>query len=380
MSALIDQRTFDLGDERARKLLDACIRVFATPHTARQIILAAGLPEAEFPWGAASMADIWPRALELAAPAGLLRALVEGAARHPETEAHPVFGYLLTEKPSPREADPCSAYLVAHRQRTFMNRLTFRSTLRRMVRGEGGRVLAVQGADGSGKTHSWFLIAHVLGSHPVRCCRIRAGEYHPLVRVVDIGAILREELGWDISLDTNTSEDSQARSLVNQIKRVVNDEHLTSVLDQRRGRESRPAGHWLVIDDSMSVRFTEPALRALTRLVAGVVEGELADRLRIVLLAYDGWLPVDLRSYVSCEELGPLTGKDLHDYVHAVAKETGTPPDFDEVARIANELSGLSGGADIVADAPLRMTDRMQLEIAKWACARYELSGGARDR
>ncbi|MBU5943257.1 MULTISPECIES: effector-associated domain EAD1-containing protein [unclassified Streptomyces] len=365
MAALIDERAFNLDDERAKNLLRALSAVYGNKHTARQIILGAGLQEADINWDT-SMADVWPDALETAALTGRLRALVERAAEDPNTHAHPVFQYLLTEETSPREADPCSAYLVNNRQRAFFNRLTFRKTLHDMVQGGGNRVLAVQGLRRSGRTHSWYLIAHVLDSHRVNRRRIRMKDYYSPAGVADIGDTLRELFGWDISIDSNTSEDSQARSLVHQIENLMNGE-------QRDCRAQN--GHWLVIDDSQRVRFTEPALRALTRLVTAVVEEEMADRLRIVLLAYDGWLPSDLRPYVSHEEFGAITGKDLHDYVRAVAKETGHPTDPDLADRLADELSSRSGGGRVTADDPLPMTDGLQREAASWAREQYARGG-----
>ncbi|MGW7210569.1 effector-associated domain EAD1-containing protein [Streptomyces sp. NPDC054837] len=222
MPALIDERSFNLDDERARNLLKALVAVYGTQAAARQIIAGAGLREGEINWGQ-SMADVWPEALELAAPAGRLRALVQVAAEDPNTRAHPVFHYLLTEETAAAEVDPCTAYLVANRQRAFFNRLKFRTTLHHMVEGAGGRVLAVEGERQTGRTHSWYLIAHVLNSHRVNSRRVRMRDFYSPVGVADIGATLRELFGWNITLDPNTSEDSQSRSLVNQIKHLLNE-------------------------------------------------------------------------------------------------------------------------------------------------------------
>ncbi|MFF7445559.1 MULTISPECIES: effector-associated domain EAD1-containing protein [unclassified Streptomyces] len=367
MPALLDERSFNLDDHRAQTLLKALVTVYSTQPAARQVIAGAGLRAGDINWGQ-SMADVWPEALELAAPAGRLRALVTWAADDPNTRGHPVFGYLLSEETSPAEADPCTAYLVSNRQRAFFNRLKFRTALHHMVEGAGGRVLAVEGERQSGRTHSWYLIAHVLDSHRVNSRRIRMRDYYSPVEVADIAATLKELFGWNITLDLNTSEDSQSRSLVNQIQHLLNEEHRTSQV---------LTGHWLVIDDSQSVRFTEPALRALIRLVTAVIEEEMADRLRIVLLAYDGWLPADLRPYVTHEQFAPLTGKDLHDYVRAVAKEAGSPVDSEQADQLVNELSSLSGCGPVTAEAPLPMSDRLQLAAASWGRDQYD-RGGAR--
>ncbi|MET7455816.1 effector-associated domain EAD1-containing protein [Streptomyces sp. NPDC005574] len=365
MSALIDEYAFNLDDERARTLLRALIAVYGSAQRARQLILSAGLREADVNWHS-GMADVWPEALEKAAPAGLLRALVEKAAKDPNTKGHPVFEYLLSEETSSPESDPCSTHLVNNRQRAFIDRVAFRATLHGMINGDGNRVMAVQGRRRSGRTHSWYLIAHVLDSHGVNRRRIRMSDYGTPVRVADIGHTLREMFGWNLSVDPNTSEDSQARSLVNQIGNVMSEQRAVGA----------GVGHWLVIDDSQSVRFTEPALRALTRLVSAVVEEEMADRLRIVLLAYDGWLPDDVQSYVSHEEFSPLVGKDLHDFVLAVAEEAGRPIDPDQVDHLANELSSRAGGGHIAADAPLLMTDGLQRAAASWARDQFACGGG----
>ncbi|MFJ6083200.1 effector-associated domain EAD1-containing protein [Streptomyces sp. NPDC092369] len=356
MPALIDERSFNLDDERARNLIRALVTVYSTQPAARQVIVGAGLCEGDINWGQ-SMADVWPEALELAAPAGRLRALVQLAAKDPNTQAYPVIHYLLTEEASAAEADPCTTYLVANRQRAFFNRLQFRTILRQMVEGAGGRVLAVEGERQTGRTHSWYLIAHVLESHRVNNRRISMDDFYSPVTVADIGDTLRELFGWDITLDLNTSEDSQSRSLVNQIKHLLNDEHRTGQV---------MAGHWLVIDDSQSVRFTEPALRALIRLVTAVIEEEMADRLRIVLLAYDGWLPSHLAPYVAHQQFAPLTGKDLHDYVQAVTKEAGSPVDSEQADQLVNELSSQAGCGPVTADALLPMSDSLQLVAASW--------------
>ncbi|MEU3945382.1 effector-associated domain EAD1-containing protein [Streptomyces sp. NPDC029526] len=361
MTALLDEGAFHLDDKRAKELLKALTAVYPERRTARELIVGAGLRAADIHWDTC-MADVWPEALEKAAAGGHLRTLVARAASDVNTAAYPVFEYLLTEEPSAPEAEPSAAHLVSNRQRAFFNRVSFRSTLHQMVTGEGKRVLAVQGPRRVGRTHGWYLIAHVLGSHRVDCRRIRMSDYLSPARVKDIADTLQELFGWPLTIDPHTSEDSQARRLVHLIEHQMN--------GARDGCDAKD-GHWLVIDDSESVRFTEPALRALTRLVTAVVEDEMADRLRIVLLAYDGWLPSDLYPYVSHEEFGPLLGRDLHAYVAAVTREAGRPADDEEVLGLANELSNSAGGGDVVADAPLPVPDRLQVAAASWAREQY---------
>ncbi|MEU0074216.1 hypothetical protein ABZ027_32465 [Streptomyces sp. NPDC006332] len=148
--------------------------------------------------------------------------------------------------------------------------------------------------------------------------------------------------------------------------------------ERRNGRAH--SAHWLVLDDSESVRFTEPALRAVAELVTAVVEEEMADQLRIVLLAYDGWLSADLHPYVSWEDLEPIRGKDLHDYFIAVAEDTGRPIDAEQADRLVADMAGQAGEGGFSPDAPLRMTEEVQRAAACWARDRYAKCGENDDR
>jgi hypothetical protein len=371
MRALLDEPVFPFEDIRARKLLQALLTIYANKDTALPLALSAGIAEAEARWDQGMM-DAWPRVLEETARDGRLRRLVEKAAQDPNTAGWAVFGYLLSEEPDASEADPCAAHLINSRQRAFINRRTLRALLQEMLSGQGNRVLAVRGDQHTGRTYTWYLIQHVLASRGIDYCRIQMGKYLAPVAVTDIANNLSEQFReWNVSVDQYTSEDSQALSLVNQIKGLMRDE-------RRNGRAR--GGHWLVFDDSESVRFTEPALRAVAELVTAVVEEEMADQLRIVLLAYDGWLSADLQGYVSCENLEPIKGKDLHDYFLAVAEEAGSPIDADQADRMARDLAGGAHDGALALEAPLRMTEDLQLAAARWARDQYGKCGENGDR
>ncbi|MFJ8062988.1 effector-associated domain EAD1-containing protein [Streptomyces sp. NPDC096142] len=371
MRPLLDEPVFPLDDTRAQMLLKGLMKVYANQRSALPLALSAGLEEYEANWDK-SMFDVWPQVLEKAARRGKLRRLVELAAQDPNTHGWPVFGYLAAEGPDVPEADPCFAHLISGRQRAFIDRRTLRALLQEMLSGQGNRVLAVRGDQHTGRTYTWYLIQHVLAGSDIDYCRIQMGKYLAPVAVTDIANNLSEQFrGWNVSVDRYTSEDSQALSLVNQIKGLMREE-------RRNGRA--PGRHWLVFDDSESVRFTEPALRAVAEIVAAVVEEEMADQLRIVLLAYDGWLSPDLQLYVSCESLEPIKGKDLHDYFLAVAEDAGRPIDADQADRMVRDLAGQAHDGALGLDTPLRMTEELQQAAACWARDRYRNCGENGDR
>ncbi|MET7714494.1 effector-associated domain EAD1-containing protein [Streptomyces sp. NPDC005407] len=217
MSALLDERVFPFDDPRARSLLTALTTVYGNKHTALQLALSNSMRKADTDWDD-KMLDVWPRVLEEATRQRRLCRLVENAARDPNAAKWPVFGYLLSEEASAPEADPCAAHLISCRQRAFFNRGALRTLLQQTVNSQGNRVLAVRGERRTGRTYIWYLIQHVLASRGVDYCRIQMSKYVEPVEVADVANHLSDQFReWNGTVDRNSSQDSQALSLVNQI-------------------------------------------------------------------------------------------------------------------------------------------------------------------
>ncbi|MFE4359326.1 effector-associated domain EAD1-containing protein [Kitasatospora sp. NPDC056800] len=366
--ALLDLRAFPNEDPRAGELLRALMYTYGLPQPARQVVARAGIAEAEIAWQGA-MLDVWPDIVEKAAATGRLRRLVEVVAEDPNSRAaSPVFAYLLAEQrisqPAEQTTDPFGHGLINDRQRAFFDRTSLRSRLREMVLDRGHRVLTVEGGPRTGRTFTWFLIHHVLASQGIHPCRIRMSEYTEPVRVAELTGFLNDEFReWSVQIDHHSSEDQQADRLVSQLRGRMREE--------RRSVPAQPR-HWLVFDDSESVRFTEPALRAVVRLVQAVVEEEMADRLRIVLLAYDGWLPPDVEGYTAREQLGPIGIEDLHDFFRTVAAEAGRPIDADTARGLAAKVLSETGHDGCLPDGPLPLTTAIQHTAAGLGRSLYQ--------
>ncbi|MFG2909763.1 effector-associated domain EAD1-containing protein [Kitasatospora sp. NPDC048286] len=350
--ALLDQRSFPQDDPRAQRLLNTLMDSYGLQPASRQLAALAGIGAAEIHWQE-RMFDVWPDIVELAAATGRLRKLVQAAADDPNSQANAVvFRYLLTEEAAEQPTDPFGHGLINDRQRAFFDRKSLRDRLREMVQDRGQRVLTVEGGPRTGRTFTWFLLHHVLTSQGIDPCRIRMSLYTEPVRVAELTAFLNDEFReWSMDIDHHSSEDQQADRLISQLRGLMREE--------RRSGPARPR-HWLVFDDSESLRFTEPALRAVSRLVEAVVEEEMADRLRIVLLAYDGWLPPDIEWHAARERLTPIGVADLHEYFHAVAADAGCPIDAETAGDLTAKLLNETGHDACLPDGPLPLTAAIQ--------------------
>ncbi|MFJ6618080.1 effector-associated domain EAD1-containing protein [Kitasatospora sp. NPDC091335] len=350
--ALLDLRAFPHDDPRGKALLDALMEVYSLQPPARQIAARAGVRAAEIDWQR-SMYDVWPDIVDKAATTGLLRRLVEVVAEDSDSRAAAgVFADLLDEQEVARSVDPFDHGLINDGWCAFFDRKPLRSRLRDMVLDRGHRVLTVEGGPRSGRTFTWFLIHHVLTSRGINPCRININEYTEPVRVSDLAEFLNYEFrGWSVEIDHHSSEDQQADRLVRQLRGRMREE---------RGCVPAQPRHWLVFDDSEALRFTEPALRAVVRLIRAVVEGEMADRMRIVLLAYDGWLPPDIEWHAARERLGPIGVQDLRDFFHTVAAEAGHPIDAVTADGLAVKVLSETGHDTCLPDGPLPLTDEIQ--------------------
>ncbi|MFE9423760.1 effector-associated domain EAD1-containing protein [Kitasatospora sp. NPDC006697] len=354
---VLDQPDFPTADPRAGRLLKLLMADYGMQTRARQLATLAGIANAEVSWER-SMAEVWPDLLELAARTGRLRPMVHAAAGEVHPSVRPFLADLLAERPAPVRpgVDPFRSGLINNGKRAFLNQSALRSRLRAMVADGPHRVLLVEGGPRTGRTFTWFLIHHVLDSQGIVPCRIRIGEYTEPVRVTELAEFFNQRFrDWRVDIDRYASEDRQADGLVRQLKGRLSEERLAS--------PGRPR-HWLVFDDSEAVRFTEPALRVLVRLVEAVVEEEAADRLRIVLLAHDGWLPQHLHWDVATERLGCVRVEDLRDFFLTLAEQAGRPIDAETAGALVAKVLDDADHESCPPGGLLQLTDQLQRTAA----------------
>lgn len=92
----LDRQPFDAGDPDGRALLAALQAVYDQAPAVRELVLAAGLRPADFPW-LAPMSQVWPEVLRKAADRGRLRSLITVVAHDPGSAAYEVIARLASE-------------------------------------------------------------------------------------------------------------------------------------------------------------------------------------------------------------------------------------------------------------------------------------------
>ncbi len=92
----LDRQPFDGTDPDGRALLAALRAVYDQAPAVRELVLAAGMRPADFPW-TAPMSQVWPEVLRRAAASGRLRDLVATVAEDQGTTAYEVIARLVTE-------------------------------------------------------------------------------------------------------------------------------------------------------------------------------------------------------------------------------------------------------------------------------------------
>jgi tetratricopeptide (TPR) repeat protein len=94
--SFLDQRPFNASGPDGKALLAALLAAYDREAAVRELVLAAGLRAADFPWSA-PMSQVWPQVLRKAADQGLLRRLISEVAEDPGSAAYEVFSRLAAE-------------------------------------------------------------------------------------------------------------------------------------------------------------------------------------------------------------------------------------------------------------------------------------------
>ncbi|MFF6844422.1 effector-associated domain EAD1-containing protein [Streptomyces tanashiensis] len=361
MTLLLDRTDFRLDDPQAKELLGVLLQVHDVEDAVKRFVKTAGMLPAAIEWSG-PMTDIWPRVLEHAAAAGRLRTLVQIVSLDANSTAYSIFKVLLTQEPPAGYADPCAALLLGSGlPRAFINRRDLREKLRQMLDAQSGRVLIVDGARKSGKTWTWFLLCHVLHGQGIKPYKIDFSTYAEPVEVRDIVAELSDQIGWDLGHgDAFATEDAQVRRVVNLAKQYM-----------RTSREDL----WLVFDGLVRTALTPQALRLVESLAEAVANGEMGERLSMVLIAYGGKLPPSVDPYVWRTRLTPIGIHDLREFFCAIAVSAGAQMAQEVADLMVSDVLRETVGDDHDRDAPLPL-DKVSAAAAFRGRQLYERYGG----
>jgi len=275
------------------------------------------------------MVDVWPQVLEEAAKAGRLRALVKVIHRDTGTaERKQLLDRLLAAKPDPAPTDPYRAGLLAAK-RSFIDRVDLRDYLRDLARGDGSRVLVVNGPKNSGKSHSWFLINYV-GEH-VGVARRRLIDLSTYSGKVPAGAVVVADaiaalLGWKAPpvVDTTNSEDNAVFVLTSWFV----------------GNAAEELKLWWLVFDGLDAPLVGDGARRMVANIAAASALEQAGPLRVVLLEFKTDLNTKAEHSTLRETLAAVGTAEIKLFFEAVADQAGALLDDGAIEALVTQLLG----------------------------------------
>lgn len=326
--SLVDRRPFRFDDPDGRELLKTLLDVYFEVERVKTFAQGAGVVMASITWQN-RMEDVWPELLQKAAETRKLRALVKVVADHPNSAAHAgLFQRLLAETAPAAEATPphLLPLLGAGGRRPFIDRDDLRTLVMELVDGTS-RVLVVTGPGRSGKSYSWYLIAHVserLGSfspYPVDL----SSWVGPPAGPVDVMREVANLLNWELpAVDPTAQEDTHARILGTWFVGRVR-------------KETEQC--WLVFDGLNTATMTDAALRMIES-IAVAAERQQAGDLRVVLIAHTRPLPEDVDPFALRETISLIGVTQIRTFFTKVAAAAGQRVDEPGLDLLMTELLG----------------------------------------
>lgn len=310
MRGLDDPFLANLRDPRTQLVIALLTKsVFETARVTA-FLQAVGLDPGNYPLGTAKLA--WTQAVPDAAKKGLLSELIDRV-----IEEDPAFGgnlndglqQLRGERDWYHNDDPYASGFVGLRaSHAVIDRIGLRNGLRDLATDQY-RILVVSGKAGSGKSHSWFLVAHVrdagrlIGEH--KFVLVTTHDWGGgMVTGEDLTRALASKLGLNIDLaPSGELDDARSRKL----------------LDMLVGRYPPRDGitRWIMLDGLDQPGVQNSARDVAKRLITMVGRYELLDT-RLIITGLDV-LGLTAGDAVQVEEIPTIDKALVRSFLREVA-------------------------------------------------------------
>lgn len=333
--SFLDSGTFSLSDPDAKCLYALLWEIFDRSAVVETLVEGAGLKVGMVNLDQ-SMSQAWLEILQYAAREGALRRLVDVTAEHGDGKRIKDFLADLDRRPTVTTDDPFCASLLPG-QRPMFDRNPLRDRLRELAQDQGWRVFVVNGPKTSGKSHSWFLMAHLsehLGGFD--CARVDLASWSgPALTPVQAMELVAMELGWTVpAVDTTAQPETQLRILLAWFKRQA---------------KTLPRPLWLVVDGVDGPTVGATAARLVTEMANAAGNAE-AGPLRVVLLGFDGTLANTVEDFAPRVPLSYLAVDDLRRFFADIAVQRGYQPDDAALDTLVAQALG-----ELAAFDPMRL-------------------------
>jgi Effector-associated domain 1 len=269
--------SYNASDPLIKDLVAIVITGYREKDEVRGFVQKIGVQDIYVNWDG-PVVDVWPRALEVAAKQGKLRALVD-ALRIDQNYASVQSKIETLLDAADRETrieqargavDAWLATVVSGRP--FVNRTRLRDNLQTLFSDDGNRAMIVDGPPMSGRSHTWVLVSHVarkafgMRAYLFDLSTFKDTQMSP----TDVAKIIAADLGWpQPDVDPTSQDETKARVLLGWLKNQLED--LAPVC--------------LVFDGLDGANLADATVSFIGDIAAAAGNDELGD-CRVVLLAF----------------------------------------------------------------------------------------------
>ena len=323
----VDDRTPDWSDAIAQELVAAVKQ--AMPKTSQIEQLVERIPPlalSDYP--TTTGREMWPPVLKDAATVGKLRRLIGEVKEHDPGVADRLDAVLT----APAAARPGASWyscenrwqarLVGPRNRkAIIDRIGLGPALMEVVEEGGLPVLSIIGERGRGKSHSLYLLRHILaGANPtwepfVVDVADQWGR-EPDVDAVMFLTVLSQRLGFLLDLgavDLNTEWSRIARESVN----LFVGQFRAALPDRRR----------LLFFDGLDRANVATSVHAAVSHLAREVQSEQLRQTRLIVTGHSGEFATEVQEVLAEDRAEPLTETHLRSFFEDVATHVGLKPE-----------------------------------------------------
>lgn len=357
MHGLDDPSLAAPGDDRTQLIIDMLTENIFKTAQITTFLQSASLRPGDYPLETARLT--WTAAVRDAARRGRLGELIRCVVAQ-----DPAFGTELERRWQPlvhgpgdwyHNEDPFASCFVGVRaSRAIIDRAELRSGLRNLATDQYW-VLVVLGDKGTGKTHSWFLVAHLrdAGVLTGKLIRVTTRDWVGEVTGEGLVASLADKLGVNIGLmPSGELDDARIRKLVDMLAGRYPDDGVI---------------RWIVLDGLDGPGVRNSARDVAKRLITMVDEGEL-PRTRLIVTGFDG-LGLTVGPSVQVERISPIGKTLVYSFLGDVAQQLGGTVTAKELDECVHEV--------FASDEPSRDLRRVEDAVVRLAKTRW--GGGAQN-
>lgn len=335
MTAWVDDP--DFTSDITQKLLIALADAVDMPDEIRPIVKKIGLPGQNISWSRAR--DTWLDVVGEAASRHKMRVLVEHMRDHYAMIKEEMKEILDASRAGGvgvwyRCAEPKQARLLGARARKAMiDRYELSRDLDELTSSAGRQILLISGDPGSGKTHSRYLLRHILDYT----------QDHWKWAVIDIAEKWPVEDHRSVNAREFVGELSAKLGLERGYPDVTDHAEATRIADElvssMVGRlNQRPSDKWMIFIDGLDRSNIGSDVAVAVAKIAVNIESRELPYMRLVLTGYRGGFSENVRDVVNENRIGQVGITYVEQFFEEIGQHIGKPCTINEARELAERV------------------------------------------